>query len=166
MTMARLLSLPPLRTFFAVVLATLVTACSSLTDMVDFDEPQVELLGLEPMAANGMEARFLVRLRIVNPNAIPLDIDGMSYDVFLRERKVLSGVSSDGINIGAYSEGTAELEVAAGMFGSLALLRDLMATPTDGGLPYRLDAKISRRGLPSAIRVSREGQLDLNISSN
>ncbi len=162
--MAQFLSSFMQRAFLLTLLATGITGCANLTDMVDFDDPQIELLGLEPMAGSGMEARFLVRLRIVNPNGIPLDIDGMSYDVFLRDNKVLSGVSNEGISIGAYSEGTAELEVAAGMFGSLALLRDLMASPVDGGLPYRLNAKISRKGLGGAIRVSREGELDLGVA--
>ncbi len=153
---------PMLRALFWVLLIALTSACASLTDVVDFDDPEVELLSLEPMAAQGLEARFLVRLRIVNPNGIPLDIDGMAYDVYLRDNKVLSGVSNEPISVGAYSEGTASLEVAAGMLGSLALIRDLMGSSAGEGLPYRLDAKISRKGLGGAIRVSREGNLNMD----
>lgn len=144
----------------------LLSGCASLTDVVDFDDPQVELLGIEPMRGQGMEARFRVRLRIVNPNGIPLAIDGMAYDVFLRDKKVLSGVSNEAIDIAAYSEGTASLEVAAGMFGSLALLRDLMGSSAEEGLPYRLNAKISRQGFGGTIRVSREGNLTMDALAN
>lgn len=139
----------------------LLSGCASV-GMLDFDEPEVELLALEPLPSQGLEARFLVKLRVVNPNSIPLEINGMSYDVFIRDSKVLSGVSNEGLKVGAYSESVAELEVAAGMFGSLALIRDLMSNPTDGGLPYKLNAKLSRSGLGGAIRVSREGTIDLN----
>ena len=139
----------------------LLSGCASV-GMLDFDEPEVELLALEPLPSQGLEARFLVKLRVVNPNSIPLDINGMSYDVFIRDSKVLSGVSNEGLKVGAYSESVAELEVAAGMFGSLALIRDLMSKPTDGGLPYKLNAKLSRSGIGGAIRVSREGSIDLN----
>jgi hypothetical protein len=66
------------------------------------------------------------------------------------------------MKVGAYDEGVAELEVAAGMFGSLALLRDLMSNPVAGGLPYKLNAKLSRRGLGGTLRVSREGQINIS----
>jgi len=150
-----------LRYWIAAMLLILGTGCANIGSL-DFDEPEVELLGLEPLPSQGLEARFLVKLRIVNPNAIPLAIDGMAYDVFIRGSKILSGVSNEGISVGAYSESVAELEVAAGMFGSLALIRDLMSNPTDKGLPYTLKAKLSRSGLGGAIRVSREGTIDLN----
>jgi LEA14-like dessication related protein len=138
----------------------LLAGCSSI-GVMDFDEPEVELLALEPMPSQGMEARFKVKLRVVNPNSIPLEIEGMAYEVFIRDSKILSGVSNQGLKVAAYSESVAELEVAAGMFGSLALLRDLMSNPVEGGLPYKLNAKLSRQGLGGTIRVSREGQIDL-----
>jgi LEA14-like dessication related protein len=131
---------------------------------MDFDEPEVELLALEPVPAQGMEARFRVRLRIVNPNSVPLEIEGMAYDVYLRDSKVLSGVSNQTLSVGAYSEGVAELEVAAGMFGSMALLRDLMNNPSDS-IPYRLNAKLSRKGFGNTLRVSREGDISLGRRS-
>ena len=143
--------------------AALIAGCAGI-GLDSFDEPEVELLALEPLPARGMEARFLLRLRIVNPNPVKLDIDGLAYEVFLRDTKVLTGASSERVVVDAYSEGEAALEVAAGMLGSLSLLRDLMSNPTDGAIPYRLKAKISRRGIGGALRVSREGTLDLGRS--
>lgn len=139
----------------------IIAGCAAL-NVADFDEPQIELLGLTPMAGSGMEARFLVKLRIVNPNAIPLEVDGMAYDVFIRGNKLLSGVSNEPLRVAAYGESTAELEVAAGMMSSFALLRDLMSNPPEGGLPYRLNAKLSRKGLIGALRVSKEGNISLD----
>ena len=46
------------------------------------------------------------------------------------------------------------------MLGSLALIRDLISNPPDAGIPYRLNAKISRKGLGGSLRVKREGVLD------
>jgi LEA14-like dessication related protein len=139
----------------------LIAGCAGI-GLDSFDEPEVELLALEPLPARGMEARFLLRLRIVNPNPVKLDIDGLAYEVFLRDSKVLSGASNERVVVDAYSEGEAALEVAAGVLGSLSLLRDLMSNPADGAIPYLLKAKISRRGIGGALRVSREGMLDLS----
>ncbi len=145
--------------FLLVALMLALAGCANI-GLEEFDDPEIELLAIEPMAARGMEARFLVRLRIVNPNPISLDIDGLAYDVFLRDSKVLSGASNEEVSIDAYSEGEASLEVAAGMLGSLALIRDLISNPPDAGIPYRLNAKISRKGLGGSLRVKREGVLD------
>ena len=138
----------------------LLTACAGLPGD-DFDDPEVELIGLEPMPSRGMEARFRVSLRIVNPNTTALNIDGMAYEVYLRDNRILSGVSNEPLNIGPFSETVAELEVAAGMLGSLTLLRDLMTNPPDEGIPYTLKAKLSRSGFGGAIRITREGRIDL-----
>ena len=146
----------------ALVLWILAVAGCAGIGLDDFDKPDVELLSLEPLPGRGLEARFLLRLRIVNPNPVKLDIDGLAYEVFLRESKVLSGASNERVVVDAYGEGEAGLEVAAGMLGSLSLLRDLMSQPADSGIPYRLNAKISRRGIGGALRVSREGMLDLS----
>lgn len=144
---------------FPAVLVALPTACA--TPPVDFDTPEVHLVGLRPMASSGMEARFAVRLRVINPNTTPLNVDGMHYQVFLREQKVLSGVSAEPLRIPAYEEGLAELEASAGMLGSLTLVRDLMNNPPDGGLPYRLEVKLSIGGTLRALRIDREGVLRL-----
>jgi LEA14-like dessication related protein len=144
-----------------ILVITLTCGCASV-GLEQFDDPDVELLALQPLPSQGMEARFLLRLRIVNPNPIALEIDGMAYDVYLRDTKVLSGASNREVTVAAYSEGTAELEVAAGMLGSLTLLRDLMSSPPDGGIPYRLNTKISRKGLGGSMRISREGMIDLS----
>ncbi|GAB5412414.1 MAG: hypothetical protein Cons2KO_00170 [Congregibacter sp.] len=149
---------------YALLLAILISAIQGCANLPigEFDEPEVELLGLEPIASQGLEARFLLRLRIVNPNDIALDVEGMAYEVFIRGSKVLTGVSNQALRVEPYSESIAELEVAAGMLDSLALIRDLLGNPPEGGLPYRLNAKISRKGILSTLRVSREGTIDLN----
>lgn len=148
------------RLLSTLALLTLLAACGTV-GLNEFDQPEVELIGLQPMAAQGLEARFKVSLRIVNPNSSALDIDGMAYEVFLRDSRILSGVSNQALRIEPYSETTTDLEVAAGMLSSLGLLRDLMSSPPDESIPYTLKAKISRGGIGGTIRVSREGVIDL-----
>ncbi|MEM1141344.1 MAG: LEA type 2 family protein [Pseudomonadota bacterium] len=147
----------------AVVILNSVFAggCSPFS-VADFDRPTVELLSITPLTGAPMEARFRVRLRIVNPNDLALTISGMAYDISVRERKLFSGVSNQTLELAPYSEITADLEVAAGVLNSLAFLRDLMRDPPSGGLPYRLDAKLSLKGLARSIRVSREAYIDFD----
>jgi len=144
-----------LRAALVTGLLLLATACA--TPMVDFDEPTVELVGLRPLPAEGLEARFGLRLRVQNPNTKALAIEGLAYQVYLREKKVLSGVSSQAVTVPAYGEEIVELEAGVGVLGSLALLRDLMDSPPDSGLPYRLETKLSLGGALRALRLNSDG---------
>ena len=139
-----------------------LAGCSTLGGYSDFDEPDIELVGIEAAGTQGIEARFKIRLKVTNPNSIPLDVEGMAYDVYLRDTKVLSGVSDRGIQVAAYSEAETEVTVSAGMFSSLSLIRDLMTNPITDSIPYRLDTKLSVAGLPLAVRLSKEGSIDLD----
>ncbi|MEO0438070.1 MAG: LEA type 2 family protein [Pseudomonadota bacterium] len=141
----------------------LLNACSSLP-LTDFDEPEIELLGLTPVVSDGIEARFRVKLRVVNPNDVELSVRGLAYDLVIRERKLFTGVSNEQIDIAAFGETVVDLEVAAGVLNSLALIRDLMSSPPADGLPYRLDVKLSLAGVGPALRVSRDGVIDLSPS--
>jgi hypothetical protein len=89
----------------------------------------------------------------------------MAYEVYLRDNRILSGVSDQTLELGPFSETTARLEVAAGMLGSLALLRDLMASPPGDSIPYRLNAKLSRRGPGGTLRISREGRIEIGAGA-
>ena len=163
MPMHRWLSCQPwilLALTLALVLTLTLAGCASLPGD-DFDKPEIELLGLTPIAGAGMEARFRVTLRITNPNTSPLTVNGMAYELYLRDRRVLSGVSDRPIRVEPFSEQTTELEVAAGMLGSLALLRDLLTNPPERAIPYSLRSKLSLGGLLGTVRIRRDGEISL-----
>jgi LEA14-like dessication related protein len=147
---------PAYRTLFHGLLLLALAGCAT-APVSDFDTPQVELVGLQPLPPQKMEARFAVSLRVLNPNSVALDIEGVFYEIYLRDQKVLSGVSSQSAEIPAYGEGILELEASASMVRSLSLVRDLMEDPPDQGLPYTLKTKISLGNMPRAVRIEHKG---------
>lgn len=147
-----------LRLLTAVFLSVLVSGCASLMT-TDFDDPDIEVVGLRPLPSSGMEARFEVSLRVVNPNSIGLDLDGVHYELYVEGSKLLSGVSSSPTTIPAYGEATLVLQAAASMFGSINLIQKLINKPPENGIGYELRAKLSIRNWPTAIRVQREGRI-------
>ncbi|EED35617.1 hypothetical protein NOR51B_1563 [Luminiphilus syltensis NOR5-1B] len=151
----------PMRLVMLTILTLIMSGCSTLNDLSDFDDPEVELLYIKPTGTRGLDAVFAVGLRVTNPNAIALGIDGLAYDVFLRDTKILSGVSNQRIEIGAFDEGTAEVELTVSMLSSLGVLRDFINNPPDAAVPYRLDAKLAIDGLPVSVRTRHEGAIDL-----
>ncbi len=138
--------------------ACVLTACSTLTPP-DFDEPEIRLVALRPLSIENMEARFEIRLRVLNPNPVAINIKGLYSEVYLQDRRVLSGTSADGGRIPAYGEGEVTLTASIGMLDSLALARELAERRPAAGLPYLLKTKLSVEGLPMALRLEHRGML-------
>jgi LEA14-like dessication related protein len=75
-------------------LVVLVTACVGPA----LKEPiNVDVVGLEPMRSDAMEARFLVKLRVQNPNDQPINFDGLYVELDVRGSRVASGVSNSAL---------------------------------------------------------------------
>ena len=69
----------------------LLTACAGFNPGGDpIEAPSIELVGFKPLKSEGMEARFGITLRVVNPNAIALDIEGVYYELEVEGSKLLS----------------------------------------------------------------------------
>ena len=65
-----------------------LAACASLGGR----EPlTVDVVGVEPLAGQGMEGRFLVKLRLQNPGETPVDFDGVSVSLDVRGSRLASG---------------------------------------------------------------------------
>jgi LEA14-like dessication related protein len=72
------------------LLALLISACASL---LPGDPPKVDVVGVQPLAGQGMELRMLVRLRVLNPNDTPIEYDGLFVEMDVRGKRFASGVS-------------------------------------------------------------------------
>ena len=57
-----------------VLVLSLLSACSGI---VNFEKPQVNLAGLEVLDLGLLEQKFVVSLRVTNPNDMALPIDGL-----------------------------------------------------------------------------------------
>ena len=58
-----------------------VAACTALSGR----EPViVDVVGVEPLPSEGMEGRFLVKLRVQNPNEAPVEFNGVSVTLDVR----------------------------------------------------------------------------------
>jgi LEA14-like dessication related protein len=96
------------RTAFVTLMATALAACAGM----GLREPlRVSLAGLEPLAGAGMEARFLARIRVQNPNDVSIAYSGLSAELDLNGRSFASGVSDATGEIPRFGESVLELPV-------------------------------------------------------
>ncbi len=141
-----------------VCLAALLTACATLTG--DLDPPKVTIENVESLPNSGSTPRFLITLRIANPNKQALNIVGVSYSMELLGKELITGVTNEVPRIDAYSEQTVELEAGVRLFELLRLLAGLGLEQTEE-LDYRFEAKIDFEGFLPTQRVEETGVISL-----
>jgi LEA14-like dessication related protein len=140
------------------VLAFMLSACATLSPM---DPPNVSVDSFSSLPSEGGGPRFLIKLRVQNPNEQQLDISGVSYGIELAGQEVITGVTSDVPVIPGYGEAVVSLEASLKLFQVLRLVASLGQTQADD-LTYRFTAKIDFKGLVPTQRVEEVGQISLN----
>ena len=60
------------------VLSATAMALSGCASLLDREPVRVNVVGVEPLRGEGLEARLALKLRIVNPNDAAITYDGLS----------------------------------------------------------------------------------------
>lgn len=148
------------RILVLLMMAALFQGCTVLTP--DFEEPSVQVTGLEPLpSSRGGDLRFRIRLRVDNPNSVPLSLAGLYYTLELAGHKVVTGTASDLPRIPAYGGDDIVVDASANLMGSFMAAAELMSMRGDT-VPYTLEAKLGlQRTFPPSIRVRKSGEIRL-----
>lgn len=119
----------------------------------------VNIVGLEPMAGQGMEGRFLVKLRVQNPNEQALDYDGVSIELDVRGSRLATGVSDATGTVPRFGEAVIEVPVSVPVS---AMVRQAigLATGDRGKVDYRLRGRLAGPSFGGA-RFDASGEIAL-----
>ncbi len=149
-----------LHRFLTRLLASLLciglAACSSLTPR---DPLHIDLVGLEPQAGQGMEMRFVVVLRVQNPNDNAIYYNGVALDLEVNGQPLASGVSADSGQVPRFGEALVRIPLSVSTF---SLVRQAWAASgyrQGQNLPYRLNGKLAD-GLFGTVRFNASGTLN------
>lgn len=138
-------------------LALLFASCASVVP--NFEQPDLQLTNLKLLSAKGLEQRFRLSFRIVNPNNISFPVEGMSFNLNLRGIDVATGVSDDVFVLPPLGESNFDVDVSASLFNSGRVLLDIMNSKPQE-LAYSIDAKIfTSKGLWGSIEVNKSGSI-------
>ena len=150
--------LPRRAALLALGAAPFLSACAQLPGQ---DRVRVTVVGVEPMPGQGLELRFKVKLRVLNPNDTPVDYDGVFIDLDLHGRNFASGVSDRKGTVPRFSEQLLEVPLTVSTLGAL---RQMLGLATSGAWPeklaYELRGKIGGPAL-GGIRFESKGELSL-----
>ena len=147
---------------FALLSGLLLTACATLSP--DYEEPTVTLNSFRALPSEGMAPSFEIGLRILNPNAQALDLQGIVYTISLNGYELVKGVGKDFPAIEGYSESDVKLTAAANLLAGMRFVHNMMQS-NDGAFDYEFKAKLDLGGLYPSIKIRETGNINLDGST-
>jgi len=144
----------------SIVLLVAFILVSCLPLLSEFQTPEVSVSSFQVVPGNNVVPTFEIGLHVINPNRVALKLQGLSYNVELEGHRILSGVSNQLPEIGAYGEGDVVLLAKPDLFSTISLFTDLMNQPRDKFI-FKLDAVLDVGGLIPNIHVSKKGEIAL-----
>ena len=96
-----------------------LAGCASLLGR----EPvRVNVVGIEPLRGEGLEARMALKLRIINPHDTAITYDGLSVELEVRGQHFASGVSNARGEVPRFGEALITVPVSVSARGQVFVL--------------------------------------------
>ncbi len=122
-------------------------------------EPPIVTVADIRMGESGlMEQRFLVTLRLQNPNDFALPLRGLRYDLKLNGQDFARGVSPAAVTVPPYGEQTLQVTVTSNL---LSLFRQLKSLSGGGPLRYSLAGSIGVANRHLRLPFRHSGEISL-----
>lgn len=150
------------RTLAALPLALLLALTGGCASLTQRDPVRVNVVGLEPLPGQGMEIRFLLKLRVQNPNDDAIDYDGIALELEVNDRPFATGVSDARGSVPRYGDSVIELPVSVSAAALVRQALDAFDGRPAAALPYTLRGRLGGRF--GGLRFSEAGSLELPAS--
>ena len=138
-----------------VAIALAVLSLCACTTMSSRDPLQVAVAGIEPLQGEGLELRFLVKLRVQNPNGTPVVYDGAYVKLDVQDKTFATGVSDAGGTVTGFGESLVEVPVTVSM---LRMARQVIGMRGDAPaeqIRYKMSGKLGSH------RFSADGEFSM-----
>lgn len=122
------------------------------------EKPDVSIAGIRLLDGNLIEQRFVLTLRITNPNRVEIPIEGLNFDLDLNEQPFARGVSNRALVVPRLGEATMDVTVSTGLNGWLRQLGELGKGRDKAD--YRIRGRLVTGSL-GGFDFDRRGQVDL-----
>ena len=135
-------------------------ALAGCAAMAGHDPVQVQVVGLDALPGEGLELRFLVKLRVQNPNDTPIEYNGVYVELEVRGSSFATGVSDASGVIGRYGEAVLEIPVTASALRFAGQAIGMYMSSERSKIDYVLRGKIGGPGFGS-VRFASKGVIPL-----
>jgi LEA14-like dessication related protein len=137
--------------------ALVLGGCAS---MPHTDPVQVTVAGIESLPGEGMEMRLLVKLRVQNPNAAPIDFTGAYVKLDVLDKTFASGVSSESGVVPAFGEAIVAVPVTVSVLRMVRQVVGMMDGKPIEKVTYEMSGKLNG-GMFNTQRFSASGEFSL-----
>jgi LEA14-like dessication related protein len=146
--------------FLFIIISLGLGGCATIER--NHEKPKVDVVGIQKNETDTAALQFTIQLRIVNPNAETLHLNGLYYELSLEGIDIMTGTANNLPPIEGYSEQIVSVSSAASLMSSIRLMTLLINEPQDV-LDYKLRAKIgtTKKWMPSTTIVET-GEIPLN----
>jgi len=121
---------------------------------------QVMIAGVEPLPGEGLELRMLVKLRIQNPNDLPLDFNGVSLEMDVQGKRFATGVSDAAGSVPRFGETIVGVPVSISVFGIARQAVGVMTSEYRGKLAYEMTGRLAGPAF-TGVRFKSNGEFTL-----
>jgi len=137
------------------VVVALLAACTPR-----LQKPEISLAGIDLVGLGLVEQRFVLKLRIRNPNDVDLPVNALNFDVELNARHFARGVSDKPVIIPRQGETILEIKTVSRLGDVLKPLRDAQKNARER-IGYRIFGSVELEGFGS-IPFDRSGDVPLS----
>ena len=144
----------------------LVNGCAAFYGLKH--DPKISIADIRVQNIKAMEGVLLIKLRILNPNDVPLALQGIQCDMEINQRHFASVLSNSNQTIPAFGSAVVPIEVYASLLDILASVTDLLhsvgKTPgNDTPTPYTLrgSVRVDIRGFTREVPFNTSGEVSL-----
>jgi len=129
-----------MKTLIALWFAIILGGCATMQPPLE--APHITLTDLRILDATLFEQRYALKIRLQNPNAEALPINGMDFRLDINDVELGRGVSDEAITVPAYGETVFEINLVSNLARIVDQIRALESGKGQS-LRYRLTGGIS-----------------------
>ncbi|HEU19798.1 MAG TPA: hypothetical protein ENO00_10585 [Deltaproteobacteria bacterium] len=141
----------------AIALSVILTGCAK--PGTHLEPPRISLVNIEVQNIKLFETILQIELRVINPNDVLLQIQGIICDLELHGNKFASGVSDERVKIQPFRSAVVPMAIYSSVFD---VFRSLATSQKVQDLHYKIAGKVHVTGgqmQPSVIPFISEGRL-------
>ena len=149
-----------IRSVLLVPLAFGMLLFSGCVSLRYFEPIDVTIAGFEPLQSQGLELRMLVKLRILNPNDVPLDFNGVSVQIDVQGKRFATGVSDTVGSVPRFGETVVGVPVSISVFSIVHQAMDAATEEYLNRIEYEMTGRLAGPAFNS-VRFNSKGKVAL-----
>ncbi|MBK7661433.1 MAG: LEA type 2 family protein [Betaproteobacteria bacterium] len=146
----------------SLALAALLCLAAGCATLYGLDPPRVNVSSVTPVDFTLLEQKFLVKVRVQNPNDVDLEVKGMTFDLDLNGKSFATGVSGQAVTIPRFGSDLVEVEMVSGIAGVVRQFAGMAGGAAPARFTWRLKGKLHlAQPVPASIGFDESGEIEI-----